>query len=216
MICRLADVSSCEIQTTEAGAIDAIHVTARPGRSPKQIARDIEAILAAEEGVYVDHRKISIAQFGDAKAAIRPALSRISLEGVTQHQRGAEIEVEVTLRAGAVPATGRAVGPSTRFEIRRVAAQATLDGIGKLVDGDPALSLGEMDEKDLGAKRVVLVCVNQNQGRSEVHLMGCCVISYDSTRAVIYAVLDAVNRIVGTWKPREPVEYEIGPASLDE
>lgn len=66
MICRLRDVSSCDIQVDARGDITAVHVTARAGRSPKQIARDIEAILAAEEGVSIDHRKISIAQFGEA------------------------------------------------------------------------------------------------------------------------------------------------------
>jgi hypothetical protein len=215
MICRLPDVSSCEIQVAEGGAIDAVHVTALPGRSPKQIARDVEAILAAEEGVFVDHRKISIAQYGESKTASRPALGRICLDGVTKHQRGSEVEVEVTLRAGVIPATGRAVGSNTRFEIRRIVAQATLDGIAKLVDGDPSLSLGELDETDLGAKRVILVCVNQTLGRTETHLMGCCEVGYDSTQAVIYGVLDAVNRLVSTWKPREPVEFEIGPASAD-
>ena len=62
LICMLRDVSSCEIQLGTDGAISAVHVTALPGRSPKQIARDVEAILAAEEGVHLDHRKISIAQ----------------------------------------------------------------------------------------------------------------------------------------------------------
>ena len=91
-------------------------------------------------------------------------------------------------------------------------AQATLDALPKLVEGDPGLSLGEIDEKTLGAGQVLLVVVNRKQGRSEEHLVGCCEIGYDATQAAIFAVLDAVNRIVGSLTPREPVEYEIGPA----
>ena len=69
-IVKLRDVNSCEIQSDPDGTITAVHVTARSGRSPKQIARDIEAILAAEEGVAIDHRKISIAQYGETELAL--------------------------------------------------------------------------------------------------------------------------------------------------
>jgi hypothetical protein len=213
MICRLRGVSSCDIQVDAQGEIAAVHVTARAGRSPKQIARDIEAILAAEEGIAIDHRKISIAQFGDP--AVSPeaveTLGRIALGGVSLHQGPTGAEVEVTLSSGLLHATGRASGPNTRYEVRRVVAQATLDAVTKLVDGEPTLSLGELEEKDLGSRRVMLVCVNRNQGRSESHLIGCCETGYDSTQSVIFAVLDALNRMIATLRPRQAVEYEIGP-----
>lgn len=214
LICRLRDVSSCEIQSDANGEITAIHVTARAGRSPKQIARDIEAILAAEESIVVDHRKISIAVFDKKDIVEAPdnKLKRISLTGVSLHHAPGGVEVEVTLSAGPVQAMGRATGTSTRFEIRRVVAQATLDAVIKLVDGEPAFSLGELEEKELGTKRVILICVNRSHGRSESNLFGCCEVGYDPTQAVIFAVLDAVNRFVSTLRPRQAVEYEIGPA----
>ncbi|MFN8179906.1 MAG: hypothetical protein U0167_18385 [bacterium] len=215
LICRLRDVSSCDIQVASSGEIAAVHVTARAGRSPKQIARDIEAILAAEEGITVDHRKISIAQFGEPElpqAAAQESLPRIALSGVSLHHAPGGVEVEVTLKAGPIQAMGRAAGTNTRFEVRRVVAQATLDAVVKLVDGEPSFSLGELEEKDFGGKRVVLVCVNRSHGRSESNLFGCCEVSYDPTQAVIFAVLDALNRLVSTLRPRQAVEYEIGPA----
>ncbi len=212
MICRLPDVSGCEIQLDARGEVSAIHVTALAGRSGKQIARDVEAVLAAEEGLIVDHRKISVAQFGEGELPRGRSLERISLGGVSLHQGTNGIEVEVNLLAGSVQATGRASGPNTRFEVRRVVAQATLDAIVKLTEGESSFSLGEVEERELGSKQVVLVCVNRSHGRSESHLIGCCETGYDSTQAVIFAVLDALNRLVGTLKPREPVEYEIGPA----
>jgi hypothetical protein len=188
-------------------------VTARAGRSPKQIARDIEAILAAEEGISVDHRKISIAQFGESDlASERESVGRVSLGGVSLHHGSHGIEVEVTLTAAATTAVGRGVGSNARFEVRRVVAQATLDAVAKLVDGELGLSLGELEERDLGAKRVILVCVNRTSGRSEANLIGCCEMSFDPTQAVIFAVLDALNRLVGTLRPRQPVEYQVGPA----
>ncbi|HMB68488.1 MAG TPA: hypothetical protein VKU85_04230 [bacterium] len=214
MIRRLADVSSCEIQVDAHGEISAVHVTARAGRSPKQIARDVEAVLAAEEGVVVDHRKISIAQF-DAGEVAQAVLGRIHLGNVSLHHGAHGLEVEVTLGADAVQATGRAVGANTRFEVRRVVAQATLDAVMKLVEGGPTFSLGEVEERELGARQVVLVCVNRSHGRAESHLIGCCEVGYDPTQAVIFAVLDALNRLVGTLRPRQPVEYEVGPAPAE-
>ena len=168
MIRRLPDVSSCEIQVDEDGEISAVHVTARAGRSPKQIARDVEAVLAAEEGVVVDHRKISIAQFGEGELpASAPALGRINLAGVSLHHGGNGLEAEVTLGAGSAQSVGRALGANTRFEVRRVVAQATLDSVMKLADAGPSFSLGEVEERDLGTRQVILVCVNRAEGRSE-------------------------------------------------
>ena len=213
MICRLRDVSSCDIQVDAAGEISAVHVTARAGRSPKQIARDIEAILAAEEGVPVDHRKISIAQFGEPELPRAPeTLGRLSLGGVSLHHAPGSVEVEVMLSSGPVSATGRATGSSTRFDVRRVVARAVLDAVGKLVDGEAGFSLGELEEKDLGDRRVVLVCIHRTHGRHESALFGCCEVGYDPTQTVIFAVLDALNRLVGTLRPRQPVEYVVGPA----
>ena len=124
-------------------------------------------------------------------------------------------EAEITLAAGTVQATGRALGADTRFESHRVVAQATLDAIAKLVQGDPDFSLGELEETELGSRRVLLICINQTTGRHETNLIGSCEVGYDPTRAVIYAVLDAVNRLLGSLQPREPVEYEIGPAPTE-
>lgn len=213
LIRRLKDVSSCSIQTDEAGEILAVHVTALAGRSPKQIARDIEAILAAEEGVQLDHRKISIAQFGEAELpAERAVLGRLAVAGVSRHEAGGAFEAEVTLSAGSLHATGRAVGSATSFDRRRVLARATLDAISRLVRDDPGLTLAELEEQALGPRRLLVVRVTRGHAGGEASLVGCCEIGYDPTRAVIHAVLDAVNRLVGTLPPREPVEYRIGPA----
>jgi hypothetical protein len=210
---KLRDVVSCEIQTDASGEIAAIHVTALAGRTPKQIARDIETLLAAEEGLHVDYRKISIAQY--EKHDLPPSvltLPRVSFEGVSLHQGPRDCEAEISLSSGAVQGVGRASGPNTPFHVRRLVAQATLEAVANLAEGDPGFSLGELEEKELGGRKVFLVCVNRTHGRHESRLIGCAEIGYDSTQAVINAVLDAVNRIIGGMPPRQAVEYDIGPA----
>ncbi|HMB70070.1 MAG TPA: hypothetical protein VKU85_12195 [bacterium] len=214
-VCKLRDVVSCEIEASSQGAIEAIHVTALAGRSPKQIARDIETLLAAEENLYVDYRKISIAQYGEHELPSPPTLERILFDGVSLHQGPRDCDVEVSLSAGHVNGIGRATGPNTRFHIRRLVAQATLDAVGNLVEGEPDLSLGDLEEKELGGRRVFLVCVNRTEGRNESRLIGCAEIGYDLTQSVINAVLDATNRIVSSLPPRQPVEYDIGPAPTE-
>ncbi len=215
LVSRLPHVSACSIEIDESGEIAAIHVTAMPGlRSPKRLARNIESTLKAEEGLFVDHRKISIATLGDGDVGVRAAvtgLQRLSLVGVGLHQGDHGLEVEVTLASGSAQATGRATGSNTRFEVRRTVGQAALDAVSRLADGAPRFSLGEIEETELGSRRILVVCVNRAQGREEAHLIGCCEIGYDPTQAVIFAVLDALNRFVGTLRPREPVEFRIGP-----
>lgn len=60
LILRLRDVKSCRISTDEFGNIAEIHVVAESDRSPKLIARDVEACLNAELGLAVDYRKIGV------------------------------------------------------------------------------------------------------------------------------------------------------------
>lgn len=214
LICKLRDVVSCEIRAGHDGTIEAIHVTARSGRAPKQIARDVESILAAEENLRVDHRKISIAQYGAQAPQTQETLDRVVLAAVSLHQVGGSLEAEVTLSSGNHSAGGTATGSGTRADSRRVVALATLSAIAKISAEDPHLALAELEERELGEHRVLMVCITQMEGRHERHLFGCCEVGHDTSRSVIYAVLDAVNRVLGTLPPREPVEYEIGPAPV--
>lgn len=214
LIRKLRGVSNCHIQPAPDGTIESIYVTARGGRNPKQMARDVESILAAEAGMRVDHRKISIAIVGEAAAVAEETLVRVSVAGVGITQTGVVYVAEVTLAAGDLFATGRSSGTSTRGDSRRVVAAATLEAITKLSTVDPGFSLGELQEKSLGNHRIMIVAVHRLDGREERTLLGCCEVGHDVPRAVIYAVLDAVNRVLGTLPPREPVEYEIGPAPV--
>src|SRR5690242_18490706 len=45
--------------------IDEIHVVGSPGRSAKQMVRDVESILYVRGGLRVDHRKISLVQIAE-------------------------------------------------------------------------------------------------------------------------------------------------------
>ncbi len=215
LICKLRDVRSCGIRVDADGSIAAVHVTARAGRPAKQIARDVEAILSAEEGIAVDHRKISVAQYEGGSAPLE-TVPRVAIGGVSLHQSAGQCEADVLLVAGDLQTSGHGTGANTQFEIRRIVAAATLDAVRKLVKGEPPLSLGEVEEKELGDKRLMLVRVNYQRDRNEKSLYGCSEIGYDSTQSVIIATLSAVNRLLGSLEPRDPIEYEVGPTPLPE
>jgi len=136
----------------------------------------------------------------------------VGVGAITTHRSGGEIEAEVLLTWGDVHADGRASGPSTLFERPRVVGRATLDALGKLFDADPGLSLGEIEERSLGARRVVLACVLRLREGREEGFVGTAEVGSDPEQAVIRAVLDAVRPLWGTLRPRPPVEYVIGPA----
>jgi hypothetical protein len=139
------------------------------------------------------------------------AIGRIDVAGVTTRRTPRDIEVEVVLEAGATSAHGRAAGPNTRFEARRVVGHAALEALCNLVGGDPWLSLGEIEERRLGRRRVLLACVIRTEGRAETAFLGSSEIRHEPEHAVVHAILDAVGGWVATLPPREPVEYLIGP-----
>ena len=68
-IASLPDVQSCNVEINPDGTISAIHIVSSTKRSPKQIVRDVESVMAADFGIKVDHRKISIARVEDREEA---------------------------------------------------------------------------------------------------------------------------------------------------
>jgi hypothetical protein len=164
--------------------------------------RDERAPMSAERSPVVEGAGAHASEIG-----------RIHIAGVTTRRSGREIDVEVELGAGAIRAQGRATGPNTRFEARRVVGRAALEALQRLVEGDLRLSLGEMGERSLGSRRVLLACVIRSEDRAETAFLGSCEVGHEPEQAVVHAILDAVAGWVGGLPPREPVEWVIGPAS---
>ena len=57
---RLRDVDGVSVRT-EADELTEIHVVTSSGRSPKQIVRDVQAVLRTDLGMPIDHRIVSVA-----------------------------------------------------------------------------------------------------------------------------------------------------------
>jgi hypothetical protein len=79
----LRDIEGVSI-LAEAGVIREIHILATPGRSAKQIVRDIETCLRTRYSMGIDHRVVSVAfskvQPAAAKPAVEPTAAKPAVE----------------------------------------------------------------------------------------------------------------------------------------
>lgn len=80
----------------------------------------------------------------------------------------------------------------------RAAGEAMLDALGKLVGKDVSLVLRDVAPVIALRQSFVLAVVEIRQGRETTALLGVCRSSLDTARDGALAVLDAVNRRLGT------------------
>lgn len=201
---------------TEGGQIDAVHVQASRSRSPKLIVRDISTILITRFNLRLDHRKVSIV-FPQSREedAVRPASGpRLRHESVNVYSEGLRTEAQVMLSLSGRTILGSASGASARDLQPRLVAEATLDAVKKFLDEPGTLVVSGVTTCPAGRDQIVLVTVQLLTGRHESTLIGGCVHSGDPHRAVVYAALDAINRVFGRFRLKEAREYELRPTSL--
>src|SRR6476620_917097 len=110
-LCRLPDVNAARIVADDIGRPKELHVLAGAGKSPKQIARDIQSVAMATFGLELDHRIISVVQL-DAEhmqPIVAPVGSaRVAIGGISSEQRGMRSLVKVGLRQGDAESQGSA------------------------------------------------------------------------------------------------------------
>ena len=240
LLLSLRDIAGVNIALTEdGGEISEVNVLAEGQRPPKQIVRDVRSALRAEFQIDLDYRKISVAQKRDpdpGEPAARPApvekappnvlvlpatrvdeepaAVRLRFVGVTVGIDQSSCHARVELSLGDRETVGEASGANSRRQVSRLIAEASLGAIAKFLDDSYGLTLTDLDVLEFGGEDVVLVAIKFHKDRSEKTLTGSCVVSHDLQQSVVYATLDALNRILGRLRFREPVEYEIRPTSL--
>jgi hypothetical protein len=130
---------------------------------------------------------------------------------VAQSQLKAEAMVELTLNGiETVAAVGGADSPDS---VLRIVSEATLKAIQQFLECEHIFSVSAVEEVSVGGRPVVVVNVCHLTDGEERILAGACAVKRDVTRATALATLDAVNRFLRRCRPKEPTEYEVGPAS---
>ena len=176
--------------------VDELHVVTAPGKSPKQIARDVQTLLFARFGVDADHKVISVVQVREASDGFRAP--RVAIARVQAVQEGFTARVTVTVSDGEDEHTGEGEGPASSAGRRRAVARATLDAVRPLMstNGRAARSVeieGVSVEEVLG-RLVAITLVHFNSARGDITVCGSALVTGDEAAAVARSVLDALNR----------------------
>ncbi|MEW6080625.1 MAG: hypothetical protein AB1576_02315 [Bacillota bacterium] len=198
LLVQLPGVISARIVVNDWGAVEEVHILASDARSPKQVVRDVESSMAAKWGLYVDHKKISVAQIAGTGGHLAPfRLKLINVEMSADTVSG-RIKASVTLgrtdQEGVV-CRGECEGPCAKNFVHRVFGEATIDALNRAVDPGNGITLESVEVLNTGSRHValsVVVLVSQ-RGHEEV-LVGAVPVRADASEAVVKSVLDAVNR----------------------
>ncbi|MGH8914196.1 MAG: hypothetical protein ACRDZM_06740 [Acidimicrobiia bacterium] len=179
------------------GQIEEIHVLARRNKPPKQLVRDVQSLSQALFGEEIDRRIVSVVQLADVDldTGLRPALVDVS-----ETLDGSRAEVTVTLRWQNEIFSGSARGAAATSTRPRQIADATIEAVRQAIHREAALAIASMDIPLLGSRKVAVAQVVVVTEATERTMIGCAYVEDEESRAVVRAVLDALNRILPDLK----------------
>src|SRR3982750_491706 len=152
LLSQVRGVMAVRVVLEEQGQIDELHIVGSPGRSAKQMVRDIESLLYVRGGVRVDHRKISLVQI--AESVIQPTQVRIRLLDISR-TTGDQAIVIVTLgmEDQRVQGVGRS-RPEQDDQSQQLAGYATIHALDQLIGARGQFRLENMERQPFGQLEV--------------------------------------------------------------
>ncbi len=166
---------------------------ASPGKSPKQVVRDVQSLAMASFGITIDRRVVSVVQIesDDTARSERPAVIEIK-----EVPEGTRMHVSVTLGWQQDLFIGQATGPGASATRLRLVGEATLHALEQAIGEDTALALAAVETPTVGNRAVAIAQVVMVSGGDERLMVGSAIVGQDPSQAAVRAVLDAVNRQV--------------------
>lgn len=119
---------------------------------------------------------------------------RIVCSGVGVMASDMLVRAEVQLSTGELEVRGTMEGANHGGSAIQLVARATLDALTHLVTEPILLHLNEIRIDNLGDHPVVLCAVELVEGRKSETLFGSCSNLHNEQQAVVFAILDAMNR----------------------
>lgn len=170
-----------------------IHVLAKPGKAPKQVVRDVQSLALAAHGVTIDRRIVSVVQIegADMVAGDRPII-----EDVGETVDGAKMEITVTLSWHDQKLVGKASGAAAATTRLRLVAEATVNALSQALQDGTAFAVSAVDTPVVGSQEVAIAQVVIVSEGIERLMVGSALVAGDPSRAMVRAVLDALNRQV--------------------
>jgi hypothetical protein len=207
----IAGIQSARIRAAD-GEITEVHIVAAPNRRAKGVVRDVVTTLFARHGVALDHHAVRVATTGapaDDDADEIPPPRRLLFRSVNLYREGNHNEGQVELQDADRVLTGTASGPAVRHSQERLVAQATMQAVGRTFGGGVAIDLVGLERSRVGSRVAVLAHLILLRGRTQTHLVGSALVGTDALEATVFAVLNALNRILPTLSGEDRVEYEV-------
>ena len=197
----LNDILFAKIVLSEDGDIKEIHIITKDSANPKRITRDIESFLLAKYNIQVDYRKISIAQVKDKeirdeqiKEEESESSLRIKLSDIKVAAMGNQFEVCVKLENNGKIYEGKVSGKNWEENREYLVAKAALEGISSCLEGSIFFQVDEIKKIELDNKEIIVVSINLIDSKRKENLVGSTVIKDDFNKAVVKAILKAINR----------------------
>src|SRR5690349_4047011 len=145
LLSQVRGVMAVRVVLEEQGQIDELHIVGSPGRSAKQMVRDVESLLYVRGGVRLDHRKISLVQI--AESAIQPAQVRVRLLDISRTTgEGATTTVVLGMDDQRVQGVGRS-RLDQNDSPEQLAGYATIHALDQLIGARGQFRLENMERQ---------------------------------------------------------------------
>lgn len=187
---RLPGVEAARV-VTEGGAVTEVHVLTGMGKAAKQVVRDVQSLAQAVFGLAIDRRVVSVVQLPDPDLAQgdRPVIVDVSEQMDGNHTR-----VVVTLGWQGDTLVGEVGGAAAHTTRNRLVAEATIEALQQALQDTTAIGVAAVDLPVLGSRSVAIAQIVMVTEGAERLMVGSALVDGESSRAVVRAVLDALNR----------------------
>ncbi|MCT4597591.1 MAG: hypothetical protein N4A50_06900 [Vallitalea sp.] len=190
---KIRSIQGCKVVIDENEDIEEIHIVSDLRRNPKQILRDIEAVLISEFNISIDYKKISIAQV-NGDAVHNESDPRLKLKIIEYNNNGSNIEVRVVLEKCGHTYESSMSGINTSSNINRILGNTVLKAVEEFCEVQDVFVFEDARKVSLSNVEVIVVSISSNyQNREEIYT-GSAKIGNDVKQALARATMDAINR----------------------
>ena len=168
-----------------------VHVLTGVNKAAKQVVRDVQSLAQAVFGLSIDRRVVSVVQLPDPDLAQgdRPVIIDVS-----EQTDGNRTRVAVTLGWQGDTLIGEVAGAAAHTTRNRLVAEATIEALRQALQETTAIGVAAVDLPLLGSRSVAIAQVVMVNDGAERLMVGSALVDGETGRAVVRAVLDALNR----------------------
>lgn len=192
---KVQSVIGCKVVTDRDENINEIHIVSDLRRSPKQILRDVEAVMISEFNTSIDYKKVSIAQVQSGSIRLDQD-PRLRLNLIEYNNNGSNVTVKVALEKQGEIYHAEVTGVNTANNFKRLIGQAVLKAVELYLEVKEVFVFEDVKRVELANVEVMLVSMTSVISGKEEIFTGTAKIISDSKETIARATLDAVNRHV--------------------